>query len=250
MRQIRFGWMVLLLIVGGFIVEMRAQEEAALWTCVSIDKKFDKGWNMTLRGEYRAKENLSATDLYFVRLTGGYRICPYLSTALTYDYLTVQQNRKSFSDGGSRDSWKKHQHRMLADLAGRYSKAGWTISLRERYVLAYAMPTVVTDCDADGMYHRTRLQGGLGHVLRSYPSLSYHIGESRWTPFVAAEFYNNIEAGKRFELQQYHLFAGTTCKLDAHNSIQLAYIFQSKFSGGEPLGRHLHTMALYYFISL
>lgn len=242
-RRVIFGVMVL---YGLSSVQVRAQENVAgAWASLSVNKNLGKGFSLALRGEYRCKDNFASDELYFFRLTGSYRICDYLSAAIAYDYFTSQQG-SSTSDGLSIDSWKKHSHRALADLTGNYKTHGFTFSLRERYVYAYNLSSTVAARDDAGMYVSHETPSGTSHLFRSCPTVSYRIGESAFTPYISAEFYNSLNSGDRFKLQQWHLFAGTNIKLDKVNSLKVYYVMQTK----NPSGKHIHCIGLDYTITL
>lgn len=218
---------------------------AGTWSSVSLSHGFEHGLVLTARGEYRSTNNLSATDVFFFRLTGSYKPCPYFSTAITYDLL-FSKKTGAVRDGIALAPYLQPHHRMLYDLSGMYQKNGFSFLLRERYVLARVCAMDLAGCDAEGMYQTYHQSAGYTHTLRSMPQLTYQIGDTRWAPFVAVELYNDLAPGAGFKLQQYHLFAGTNVKLDDRNSLRLFYVMQHKV----PNDKIVHTIGVDYFVKI
>lgn len=244
MKSARF---LLLLFALSLSAALFAQGEdcAASWTSLSIKKNFEHGLGLTFREELRTKDNISAIDVFFIRLTGTYKPCPYFSTSLAYDFFGAPQ-KTSMKSGLQLASYLKSSHRALFDLNGMASAGQWSFSLRERYVFAYTMPAEVSAADSLGMAVTASLPSSTAHLLRSYPQVSYAIPDTRWAPFLGVELYNSIRPADRFQLQQYHVFAGTSFKVDKVHSFRFAYIFQHKV----PTNKRLHTLDLEYIITL
>lgn len=237
---------IIILVLCTLASVLSAQEHAAaLWTSLSVKKQFEKGASLQVYGEYRCKDNYTSTDLFFLRFTAGYKFCPYLSGALSYDFFGSQQG-KSVRDGISINPWMKNSHRMLVDLTGAYKYKDWSFTLRERYVMAYAMPATVAGADSLGMYTDYDFAPGLSHVFRSCPTVSYHIPDTRFSPYVSVEFYNSLNPSDRFLLQQLHLFAGTSVKLCDALSMKLFYLCNMKV----PSKKYLHTLGVYFMVNI
>lgn len=219
------------------------EDVAASWTSLTIKKNFNHGLGLALRGEYRTTDNISTTDLFFVRLTGSYKVCPYLSMSLAYDYFGQPQAPKAL-DGIDYQGYLKHNHRLLLDLMPMYADGNWTFSLRERYVFAYGMPATVVS--VDDQLTTQLLPYTLGHVLRTMPQVKYHISETDWSPYMAVEFYNSIKPGAHFALSQMHLFAGVNWKINDVNSFNFCYVLQHRF----PADKRLHSIDIEYIITL
>lgn len=236
----------LILILSFCAATLAAQENvAALWTSLSVKKQFEKGASLQAYGEYRCKDNFASTDLFFLRMTAGYSFCPYVSAAVSYDFFGSQQSA-SLRDGVSVNPWMKHSHRMLADVIGSYKTGDWSFSLRERYVLAYAMPASVAGSDPEGLYVDYDFAPGLSHVFRSCPTVTYHIPDTRFRPYLSLEFYNSLMPADKFLLQQLHLFAGTSVKLSNALSMKLFYLCNMKL----PSQKYLHTLGVYFMVTI
>lgn len=225
---------IMLLIGCAHMQATNLKNVAGTWTSVSLTHGFEHGLGLTLRGEYRSTDNLSQTELFFLRATGSYKPCPYFQTAVAYDFLGSKKKGLQ-TDGITPLPYIQPNHRILVDAQPMYAKDGFTVLLRERYVFAY-LPAV----------ENISAQSAFTHTLRTYPQVSYHIADSRWTPFVAVELYNNIAAGKRFELSQYHVFAGTNVKLDDRFSLRLFYVMQHKVAAE----KIVHTIGVDYLVKI
>lgn len=202
-----------------------SEDVAGTWSSVTVKKTWKTGLGYQLHGQYRSTDNLSRTDCAFFRGYLTYAPCPYFSTAVAYDLLlkptTEQQDFLSVV---------LTTHRFLFDLNGQYAYKGWNFSLRERYVMSYS--------------------GTYGHLLRSYPQIAYRIKDTRFTPFVAAEFFNSIKPGDKFRLRETHLFAGTSFKVNDVHSFRFYYVMQMKHVAVPPAAERVHTIAVDYIVSL
>ena len=221
------------------------KESMATWTSLSIKKNITPKFGLTFRSEYRSQNNMKDTEMYFFRLTGNYKICPHLSVALAYDWHNAYQGH-SAKGNLAVDSWIKHSHRILADIQGAYKYQLLNFTLRERYVYANAVSTDAAAKDENGLYQTWSSPDGESHLLRSMPTVTYSIPNSMFSPYVAAEFFNSLNEGDNFKLNQYHLFAGTNIKLDKTNSLKVFYVFQKK----QTADKILHTIGFDYIISL
>lgn len=246
MRKIKC---LLIFIVCICVPQVYASDDVAgAWASLSIKKNFNHGLGLTFRGEYRAKENLTSTDVFFLRLTGSYKPCPYFSTALAYDFLGSPQKG---GDYGALvlSPYLKQQHRILFDLQEMYKVGQWSFLFRQRFLSAYASPLTVVATDSLGQAAEASLLGAWTHILRLYPQVTYAIPNSRWAPYLGVEFYDSLKPGERFFLQQYHLFAGTSFKINDMHTLQFAYVLQHKTPTRTP-SRRIHTLCVNYILSL
>ena len=221
------------------------QHVAASWQSLSVKKGLGEDFSLTLRGEYRCKDDFRCDDLWFIRLTAGYKLNSHFSTALSADWFNVSQ---TLSQRGEVTllPWMKHSRRLLADVSGKMSYERWTLAQRERYVYGRTSERKLDAYDGQGLYCQIVQPAAGSMLLRSLTTLSYKPADSCLSPYVAAELFNSLQRGDGMVLQQCHIFAGTGIKLDAVNTLKLYYVCQVK----QPSGKHLHTLAVDYVITL
>ncbi len=158
-----------------------------VWTSVDVSKRLTDRWSVGMRGEYRTRDLSRTTNLWFVRPSVGYKPLPWLALALSYDYF-----------------WRPAvaQHRALFDISETYSTGGLTVSLRERFIAAYAP--------------KGRQWSWL---FRPRLTVKYRIGETRCSPYIAFELYAN----RHWTMM--HNFAGLQVALGHGSSLDLFYLF-------------------------
>ena len=150
-------------------------------------KRQPSRWSIGLRAEYRSRDLSRQTNLWFVRPSVGFRATKWLRLALSYDYFKKPT---------------VYQHRLLFDATESLSRNGLTVSLRERFIVAYAP-------ESDKW----------SWLLRPKLTVKYHIGESRFSPYIACELYVN----KHWSMM--HNFVGTSVNLGKGSSLDLFYMF-------------------------
>lgn len=213
------------------------------WAFLNVKKKVVQGFSLSLRGEYRCRDNFSRSDEYLVRLMAEYNTCDYLNIGVGYDFCN-KLKKAEINDGLSIDKWTQKTHRGLVEAKGHYTISKWTFQLRERYVYAYTMNTDVAAKNKEGMYVTCHKDGGWSHLLRHKPGVSYSIGKGVFKPFVEVELYNRLD--RNFDLEQFHLHIGTTIMFDSINSLKIFYVMQDKLKESQ----FVHTLAIEYSISL
>ena len=153
----------------------------------TVSQRQPSRWSVGLRLEYRTCDLSRKTNLWFVRPSVGFRAAKWLQIALSYDYFCKAT---------------VGQHRALLDFTESIAREGLTVSLRERFIVAYA-----PDSDKWSWLVRPRL------------TARYHIGGTRLSPYMAFELYAN----RRWTMM--HNFAGMGINLGKGSSIDLFYMF-------------------------
>lgn len=146
-------------------------------------------WSIGTRFEYRSRDLSRQTNLWFVRPYVGFKATNWLKLNLYYDYF--KNHYKGY-----------YQHRILFDATESLSKNGLTVSLRERFIVAYAP-------ESDKW----------SWLLRPKLTAKYHIANTRFSPYVACELYTN----KHWTMM--HNFAGLNVNLGKGSSLDLFYMF-------------------------
>lgn len=170
---------------------LRAQRnEAGGWASLQLSKALQHNWTLGVRGEIRGREEMHSLDLAFLRAMAGYRITPWMGAELAVDRM-----------------WRSTsaQNRMLLSLTGTWGRRSLALSVRQRYIYAH-----------NGETH------SYAHLMRTMVSLSCHMGDSRWTPYISVEGYY----WDRWQMT--HTFIGSRLRLDSHNSLDLFYVCNIK----------------------
>lgn len=171
--------------VGGFV---HAQDEFGAWTSLQVGKSWSKCY-ISFRGEYRSNNDFGGIDSYFLRPTVGYKFLPWLKADLSYDYL--------YRTGSPQNRW-------LLSVTASLRQGPLSLSLRERYVGAWAINSL-----------------NYSNVLRSFLKGQYKIelanGRCSLSPYVAIEIY----AWDKWK--QSHHFVGTTFCIGKCHSLDLFY---------------------------
>jgi len=154
-------------------------------------------WSIGTRFEYRSCDLSRQTDLWFVRPYVGYKATNWLKLNLYYDYFKKYPNFENKYEGS-------YQHRILFDATESLSKNGLTVSLRERFIVAYAPESK---------------SNKWSWLLRPKLTAKYHIANTRFSPYVACELYTN----KHWKMM--HNFAGLNVNLGKGSSLDLFYMF-------------------------
>lgn len=144
-------------------------------------------WSIGTRIEYRSRDLSRQTNLWFVRPYVGFKATSWLKLNLCYDYFKKPT---------------VYQHRILFDATVSLSKGGLTVSLRERFIVAYAPAS-----------------DKWSWLLRPKLTAKYHIGDTRFSPYVACELYVN----RHWTMM--HNFAGVNINLGKGSSLDLFYMF-------------------------
>lgn len=161
------------------------------WNTIQLKKSWERMY-LTTRVENRTG------DCSILRQYVGCKILPWLKFDLAYDYITER-------DG-------EVKQRALASLTGTLKQGGLSVSLRERYLLSFNRP------DGSEVWDEPT------SVLRSKLTAQYAIPDSRFAPYLAVELFT-WEKWKKTR----H-YAGTTVKIDEHNSLDLFYMYYT-FAG-------------------
>lgn len=235
--------MILIFFMSISLLAFSQTHEAGGWAYLNIRKTFAEKWSVAFKTEYKGRDNFKITDEYLFRLSGGYKVCPYLDFSVAYDFCS-KVKRGGTVDGVTLDSWTQRNHRALLDIKAGYRYGNWDFRLRERYLYSYAMDAEVSGMDSLGLYVKSEQPGGSSHVLRTKPTISYDIPNTVFSPFVELELFNRLD--QKFALQQLHLYVGTKICFDAVNTLRFFYVMQDKINEDT----FIHTVGLEYIITL
>lgn len=143
------------------------------------------------RLEHRSYDRLGATECWFAMAGAGYRFAGWLSGDLSYEFwkLPVAGNATT--------------HKAVASLTATLKREGLSVSMREKYELAFAE------------------DGSTGGTIRSRLRAQYHPDASVFTPYLMYEFFNGTDGGW---IRSLH-YAGTDIRLNDSQSLEVYYMY-------------------------
>lgn len=187
-----------LLFVAMSCYEAQAQEEDNSfggWHFLEVSHSFGNSpWSAMLYFEHENYQ-YQRLDCWYLRPGVRFRALPWLKLGLSYDYLQLSST---------------YGHRIVADVVGTLKEDNLTASLRFRYLHTWK-PKMGTE----------------DNELRTRLIVSYHIPETRLSPYMAVEVFTWGSAWKRSR----HYAA---CTYDITSHIQVEGFYMLTFSGHTP----------------
>ncbi len=201
MKKLSAFFLILILPCLAFSQESSPDNDFGIWGSTDMSYTFKQRpsdsaaerqptrWSIGTRFEYRSRDLSRQTNLWFVRPYIGYKATSWMKLNLYYDYFKNQY--KGY-----------YQHRILFDATESLSRNGLTVSLRERFIVAYAP-----------------LSGKWSWLLRPKLTAKYKIPDTPLSPYLAFELYTNSH------WTMMHNFAGLGINLGKGSSLDLFYMF-------------------------
>ena len=183
------------------------KDDFGMWFVAQMTKNWDNGLYIAMRGEFRTKEMGGKMDITYLRPTFGYAPLKWLKIDVAYDIMLL-------SSGALR-------HDFLFSVTGTLSKENLSVSVRERYMLAY-----------------NQKEKTYTNVIRSFLRAQYKAGCC--TPYLALEIFS----WSKWNMTQY--FVGTEIAFAKHSSFDIFYMYNSYAS--KPQAQH--TAGLGYLLKL
>lgn len=209
-------------------------DDLGMWLGVSAEKQLGKGWSAEVEGEWRMKDNISATDRLSIGMTANYKFNKWLKASAGYELMDCRNEGGLTESGNYYNStcWYL-RHRLSAALTGTWKAGRWKFSLRERWVYTYTpsyerhrMSMNETSANYGTISDKVK-NGKAKNVLRSRLSAEYNIPNCHFTPYGSAEIYN------AWDIQKIRYTLGTEYKFNKQHSIKLYYLFQDRKSEDE-----------------
>lgn len=239
-----------------FVLAQDGNDEVGVWSEIGIEKAITKNWDAGLDLEYRAQNKAR----FSVGLGTSYKVSKYLKLGINYNFLYSEKNKYKVKEEGEIDSdeWTRGynlidewypRHRFSAEAIGSIKLWKWLkVSLRERYQLTHRRAWT-----AEKFEHRENYQKQMDfdedwneiywydvYVTdrtepKEYPALTDQMLRSRlklemdkkrcpFSPYVSAEFHNNVGVGEHMLLQKIRTAAGCSYKFRKHNEVSLSYL--------------------------
>lgn len=194
----------LLLIALSFSGIAGAQDDAGLWSSLTLQHKFTQKWTGIVSEQLRFYDNISRIDQYFTDLSVEYSITKKFKASLNYRLISK-----------NKDEFYSTRHRFYLDLAYRVKLSPVSISLRQRFQEQF---TDIKSSDLGKVpewYSRTKL--GVKFDLNR-----------KYAPYLATEMFYVIDNAKEQDqvIDHYRYEAGIDYDFNRRHSINLFYLIQ------------------------
>ena len=208
----------------------------SLWTSAEFKARIIKRVNVFAEGEYRTTDKLASTDRWAGTAGIDYRPWRFLKMTAGYTYIHQHEETEVTKKGNIIPAYWQPKNRSFFALTGSYDWKRFTLSLRERYQYTHRKEQYVPKFDDDGITQKNDelVVGKHKHLLRSRLELEYNIRKSGFSPYISCELYNSLSDG--FVLDKTRWMAGTSYKVNRHNSISLYYCYINKSDDDEASG--------------
>ncbi len=183
------------------------KDDFGMWAVFQMNKDWDNGIYIAFRSEFRTCDLSRKMDIAYLRPTFGYKPLKWLKIDVAYDLMFLSN--------------QSIRHDFLVSVTGTLTRENLSVSVRERYQLAYNQ-------------HSKKFT----NVIRSYLRAQYKV--KRFTPYLALEIFS----WKKWNMTQY--FAGTEIAFAKHSAFDIFYMYNSFAS--KPQAQH--TAGLGYLLKL
>lgn len=185
-----------LLCVAAILYSINAKAQVSTdlgtWSSIQINKPLGKVFAMA-RLEHRSFENIGATECYFAMAGAGYRFTDWLSADLSYEFWKIPSANNITT------------HKAVACLTGSLKCDALTVSLREKYELAFNVG-----------------KGAPSGTLRSRLRTQYRFPRVPLTPYIMFEFFNGFNGTGWIRSLHY---IGTEIRISNHSAFDLFYMY-------------------------
>jgi hypothetical protein len=202
------AFVTLLSVFALFAASASAQtvSDFGTWSSIQLVKSFGAPFAMA-RLEHRSYNHVSGTECWFAMAGGGYNFNNWLKGDLSYEYWSIPS------------AGDMVQHKAVLSLTETLKRDALSLSLREKYELAYNPGT-----KSFSNTLRTRLRG------------QYKAPESIFTPYLMYELFGSFDSGKWVRSLHY---AGTEISLGGGHSLDFYYLYHLYDKGGQLAACHL-----------
>lgn len=231
-----------------------AGDDFGIWTELSAEKALSKKTSLDFGIDFRSAQNLEAISRWGASVGFGYKPFKWLKFGAGYTYIydrTPQEAVVNYTSKGRINGYNvnhgywRSKYRFNFDVTGKLRLGGFSVSLRERYLLTeyaaadyvrdryrdpkqggYTGPTYVWDGQEFMGYEQVEQEKSSHnrHLLRSRLQLEYNFTNCPVTPYVSYEISNDLS--KSLELKKTRLSAGVEWKINKKNIVSLGYIYQ------------------------
>jgi hypothetical protein len=224
-------WILFFIIMIGTPCNYFSQvvNDAGLWTTINVEKKINKRLELFFTEEYRRKENLTQTNLFYTDFGFSLRPARFLKFSLSYRSIQKYMEDETYS----------FRHRLMLDILLKKKIGNITASFRERVQTEVRNVHTSENGKLLEWYFRSKieLKYDLDKPIKPYISteLLYQLNDPR-----------NIESNKTWRRVRYA--AGLEYKMNDRHSFSGYYIIQRGFNVSAP--QNSYILGLAYTLSL
>ncbi|MCB2195672.1 MAG: DUF2490 domain-containing protein [Bacteroidetes bacterium] len=187
-------------ILSTFAQETVVTSDLEQWTSLSISKKINKHWKLSLDQEFRLNHNASEFNIYFTDLGVDYKINKYFSLGANYRFYQNKNNDNVFVT----------QHRWSTDLKYKQDIGRFEFGYRLRFQ------------NKDEDFYTSDTGNNL-YNLRNKFSAEYNIRNCKIDPFFSTELYRTINSTTDTELSKLRWTLGLEYSIKKIGDIELYY---------------------------
>ena len=205
------------------------RDDFGAWMTLSLNKNITQKFGLSIDQEFRTKENLSTTNLFYTNVGISYKATKFLKVALVYRMINKQKNDGSY---GIRS-------RIYSDVTFKVKPGKWTLSNRSRLQIEW---------------RQTGYHSDLGNIpevfLRNLSKIEYEVGP-HLTPYVATEFRWQLQDPREPWANGFNrtrFIGGMDYKFNNMHTIGTYFLLQKEFNVIDR--QTLYIIGLEYTISL
>jgi hypothetical protein len=227
----RFYLTLIFFLFFAALIKAQPNNDAGMWTTLSISHPFTKKLSLAIDQELRIKENYQRINLFYTNLGVDYKLNKYIKISPTYRAI---QKKKL-------EGYYSFRHRFMLDVTVKKKFNKFTLSERFRY-------------QAEVQDFNTSRKGHLPEqFLRLKTDLKYNLND-KVTPFVSCELRYQIRSvrgdGPLYDggFHRIRNVAGLDYQLDRRSTFTVYYLVQTEFNISTP--ENIFILGLAYSITL
>lgn len=233
----RKSWLILLFITVPLALWAGDDDDFSTWLELSAEKALPHNLSVGAEAELRTMDNSSTMDRWSIGTNIGYRAHKYLKFSAGYNFLEDYTPTKAGKKWLTPKYWS-HRNRFYVDARSSVKLWKWLrISGRLRYQFSHRAGQHIERYECEGMDGQTGQyiydmseadikykECASRQVLRS--RIKWQVDKKRldWSPFLSAEFHNNVAVGSHMNFDKLRTSIGTKYKLNKHNDLSLSYV--------------------------
>jgi hypothetical protein len=221
-------------------------DDFGLWTSADFKKKLFPGFDATIGGEMRTRDDSKKFERWAATAGMDYEVMKHLKIDGGYVFIYKNVAGRTTSKGNYVSSFWSPRHRLYLSATGDIDFGRINLSLRERYQYTYRTSKSVSKYDSDGSQKDDEeITGKCYNILRTRPMIKYDIPHSNFKPYASFEAFNSLN--RNGAIDKIRIKAGTIFKVNKHHAFDFFYVFQNHSDDDEPRG---HAIGLGYTYKL
>lgn len=197
--------------------------DAGLWTSMGLQSYLGKKFSLDGDVEFRFNENVTELGTIYGEALLGYKLNKRWEASIGYRMIGKRRYDDSYSI----------RHRALLNLSYKKKFDKITASIRARYQSQYSDINRSDNWRIPDDYFRLKA------------SFKYDT-DTKWTPFVSAETFYNLNPPDGPLFTEYRLSAGVEYEYSKKSSINLGYIFDREVNVSNPWTNYIVSIGWSY----